>query len=356
MKGGYQIYWYSFPKADLKDLAGAVAPPMGRIRWLSFLFSPLFLKRAIRKIRPDLIHTFYGNQQLDTLVLSRFRPLVLTLMGGEILPDQSFNGWRRWPIKKMLDSADLITSKSLFMDETLKRIGNYAHKIRRVTWGVDVHKFCSGIDASFLRKRWDIHPDDLVFFCPRICHPFYNKHLIIQAFANYIHRSGTRIKAKLIIAELFADEGYCKRLRDLAAELGLVEQVRFVGTIPHQEMPAYLNLSDIMIAIPPSDGMPQSLYEAMACGTYPILGNLESYRELIQDGVNGKLVEVGDVGALGEAMCWAAAHPEHRKTAAIMNRQRILEVAGKEGQDRIVLSIYEELLKKYGMYGYPDNE
>jgi hypothetical protein len=104
-----------------------------------------------------------------------------------------------------------------------------------------------------------------------------------------------------------------------------------------------------------SDGMPQLLYEAMACGSYPILGNLDSYRELIQDGVNGRLVEVGDVEVLGEAMCWVAAHPEHRKTAAIMNRQWIVEVADKEGQDRIVLSIYEELLKKYAKYGYPDN-
>jgi glycosyltransferase involved in cell wall biosynthesis len=105
-----------------------------------------------------------------------------------------------------------------------------------------------------------------------------------------------------------------------------------------------------MVAIPQSDGMPQSLYEAMACGTYPILGNLETYRELIQDGVNGRFVKVGDVEALGEAMHWAAEHSEQRKTAAIINRQRIFEVADKDAQDRIVLSIYEELLKKYAKY------
>jgi glycosyltransferase involved in cell wall biosynthesis len=255
----------------------------------------------------------------------------------------------------MLDSADVITSKSLFLDAALNQIGNYDHKIRRVTWGVDTKKFHPGEDVGLLRQRWDIHPDDIIFFCPRICHPFYNQHLIIQAFANYIHRSGPKPKATLIIPEFLAEESYVKRLRTLTKELELLEHVCFVGTIPHQEMPTYFNLSDIMIAIPPSDGMPQSLYEAMASGTYPVLGNLESYRELIQDGVNGRLVEVGDVEALGEAMSWTAAHPEQRKTSAIINRQRILEVADKDGQDRIVLSIYEGLLKKYVKQGHADN-
>jgi glycosyltransferase involved in cell wall biosynthesis len=355
IKGGHQIYWYSFPKADLKDLAGAVTPPMGRIRWLSFLFSPLFLKRAIRKIRPDLIHVFYAYQELNTLVIYRFKPLVVTVMGGDILPDQSFNGRRRRPVKKMLDSADVITSKSLFLDLALNQIGNYAHKIRRVTWGVDTKRFHTGVDVGFLRQRWNIQKDELVFFCPRLCQPIYNKHLNIQAFADYLEQARPRTKGKLIVAELFADEAYSRQLRGLVAKLGLTEQVCFVGAIPHQEMPAYFNLADIMVATPLSDGMPQSLYEAMACGTYPILGNLESYRELIQDGVNGRLVRVGDVEALGEAMCWAAAHQEQRRTAAIINRQRILEVADKDGQDWIVLSIYEELLKKYENYDHPDN-
>jgi glycosyltransferase involved in cell wall biosynthesis len=111
-------------------------------------------------------------------------------------------------------------------------------------------------------------------------------------------------------------------------------------------MPFYLNLADIMVSIPPSDGMPQSLYEAMACGTYPILGNLAQYQEMVQDGINGRLVKIGDVGALAEAMGWAADHPEKRKVAATYNRKRILQVADKEVQEERVNAIYEELLRR----------
>jgi len=346
LKGGHQIYWYSFPKADLKDLAGAVTPPMGRIRWLSFLFSPLFLRRAIRKIRPDLVHVFYAYQQLDNLVLSRFRPLVLTVMGGDVLSDQSFRGRKKWLVKKILEGADIITSKSSFLDEVLDGIGDYARKIRRVTWGVDIHRFSPGKEVHFLREQWDLEPDDLVFFSPRSCRPFYNQDLIIKAFASYQSLHGEKKKAKLLIAELFSKEAYVKQLKGLVTEMGLQGKVRFVGAIPHQEMPVYFNLADIMVAAPPSDGMPQSLNEAMACGTYPILGDLRQYREMVEDGVNGRLVKMGDVKALSEAMSWAADHPEHRKGAAIINRKRILQVADKEVQEKRVNAIYEELLRR----------
>ena len=89
-----------------------------------------------------------------------------------------------------------------------------------------------------------------------------------------------------------------------------------------------------------SDGMPQSFYEAMACETYPILWDLPQYHELDQDGVNGRLVAVGDVFAPSEPMSWAADYEVHRKKAAITNRQRIFEIADKDAQDRILLSIY----------------
>jgi glycosyltransferase involved in cell wall biosynthesis len=268
-------------------------------------------------------------------------------MGGDVLSDQSFYGKKKWLTKKILEKADIITSKSNFLDKVLQNIGDYFHKIRRVTWGVDTKQFYPEMDVRFLRERWKIEADDLVFLSPRNCQPFYNQNLIIKAFSEYPSLHGTKKKAKLLIAEHFSDESYVKRLRALSMELGLQDKVYFVGPIPHQEMPAYFNLADVMVAVPSSDGMPQSLYEAMACGTFPILGDLPQYQEMIQDGKNGKLVKIGDVSALSEAMGWVSDHPEHRKVVAVFNRKRIMEIADKEVQDLIMISIYEELFQRY---------
>ena len=346
LKGGHQIYWYSFPKSGLKSLPAVASHSVRRVQWLSFLFSPFFLKRALGRIRPDLIHVFYAYQKLDNLVLSQFRPLILTIMGGDVLSDQSFCGRKKWLIKKMLDGADIITSKSDFLDEVLHGIGDYGHKIRRVTWGVDTQQFSPGKGVGLLRERLNIEADTLIFFSPRICRPFYNQHQIMEAFAIYRSSPGPKKRSKLLIAQFLQEENYVRGLRERATELGLQEHVQFVGPIPHQEMPLYLNLADIMVSIPPSDGMPQSLYEAMACGTYPILGNLPQYQEMVEDGVNGRLVKIGNVESLSEAMAWAADHPDHRKAMASYNRKRILEVADKEVQEKKVNSIYQELLGK----------
>jgi glycosyltransferase involved in cell wall biosynthesis len=346
LKGGHQIYRYSFPKCSLESLQAIASPSTSRLQWLSFFFSPFFLKQAFGRIQPDLIHVFYAYQRLDSLILSRFRPLIVTIMGGDVLSDQSFCGRKKWLIKKVLDGADIITSKSDFLDEVLHGIGDYGHKIRRVTWGVDTQQFSPGKGIGLLRERLNIEADTLIFFSPRICRPFYNQQRIMEAFAVYRSSSGPKKKSKLLIAQFLQEENYVRRLRERATELGLQEDVQFLGPIPHQEMPLYFNLADIMVSIPPSDGMPQSLYEAMACGTYPILGNLPQYQEMIEDGVNGRLVKIGDVGSLSEAMAWAADHPDHRKAMAAYNRKRILEVADKEVQEKKVNSIYEELLGK----------
>jgi len=343
--GGHDIYWYSISKADLQGIAGAMALPRVPTLFIPLL-SPLYLSRAIGRVQPDLIHVHCASQNWNNLILVRFKPLVVTVMGGDILPDMSYRGIRSvWLTQKLLDHADVITSKSSFLDDALNRIGNYAHKIRRVTWGVDTHQFKPGLDVNHLREQWGIQPDDFVLFCPRICQPFYNKHLVIQAFAKYIRE--TESQAKLLIAELFADGVYRRQLGELVKELNLTRYVRFVGSIPHREMPAYFNLAHVMISVPPSDGMPQSLYEAMACGSYPILGKLPQYQELIQDGVNGWLISVGSVSALAEAMKWTAANWEHLQEAARINREHIVKIADKAIQDRLVTAIYDELLEKY---------
>jgi glycosyltransferase involved in cell wall biosynthesis len=347
LKKGYQIFWYSFPKADLEGLADAIAPPWGQLRWFSFLFSPWFLKSAVKRVQPDLIHIFYAYHQLDNLVLQRFKPLVLTIMGGDILSDQGFHGKKKWLTRKLLRKADIITSKSNHLDRVLQEIGVGAHKIRRVTWGVDTKRFYQGMDVRFLREQWKIEPDEFIFFSPRNCLPLYQQDLIIKAFSEYQHLNGGRKKEKLLIAGNLSNGPYLRKLRSLVANLRLEDKVLFIGSIPHQEMPAYYNLADVMVAVPLSDGMPQSLYEAMACGTFPVLGDLPQYQEIIQDGKNGRLVRIGDISGLSAAMSWASAHSELRKVSAAFNRKRIMEVADKETQDLIMVSIYEELFEKY---------
>jgi len=65
-----------------------------------------------------------------------------------------------------------------------------------------------------------------------------------------------------------------KALRDLADSLDLEERVRFLGEIPHAEIPKYLKVSDIFIRPSRSEGMGNSFIEAMAAGI-PVIATQE---------------------------------------------------------------------------------
>lgn len=346
--GGYTVYWYSLPRYPIAGIDGYDGPPAFRSRLAQHLLSPFYLMRALTRFKPDLIHVHWGLQRLLNPLLIRFHPLVVTVMGGEILPDQVYRGINRFFVNQLLNAADVITSKSAFMDEALNKIGPYVTKIRRITWGVDVERFRPGLDVHHLRQQWNLRPEDFVFFCARNLQPLYNKHLVIQAFADCLARTERRIK--LLISELQAEPAYHRQLQQLVHQLGLEEHIRFVGAIPHQEMPSYYNLANAVVSVPYSDGMPQSLYEAMACGAYHILGDLPQYYELIEHKQMGYLA-LHNREALAAAMLWSLSHPEQLAAAVLLGRAKIMEVANKTEQAKCMNNIYAELLQAYQKVG-----
>jgi glycosyltransferase involved in cell wall biosynthesis len=82
----------------------------------------------------------------------------------------------------------------------------------------------------------------------------------------------------------------------------------------------------------------------MACGTFPILGRLPQYDELIQDRINGILVDLDDTSHLADSMKAVLEDDELRRKASDINRRIIEEVADKKRETRKVLDLYEELI------------
>lgn len=69
------------------------------------------------------------------------------------------------------------------------------------------------------------------------------------------------------------------------------------------EIDKYLNICDVLVACSLREGLPVNLMEAMLCGKHIIASNNRGHRELIQDGVNGRLVEANDIDAFAECIC-----------------------------------------------------
>jgi glycosyltransferase involved in cell wall biosynthesis len=342
---GHQIFWVSTPGVKLPGVTAYGPSRAGRLE--SMVLETIYLARAISQVRPELIHVHYARQGLRTPLLLRQKPLIVSTMGGDILPEQGYRGVHRPLVRALLDRADIITTKSDFMDTALSNIGDYQARLRRVTWGIDLDRFRPDRDTTYLRRRWHIPENDLVFFDSRGAKPLYNKHIILAAFARYL--LGHNPPATLLISEQNADATYLAQLKQQVHNLHIAGRVRFAGTIPYQEMPDYFNLATAVISIPSSDGLPQTIYETMACGTLMIMSNLPQYIGVVIEGITARLVPYDNSEAVAEAMAWTANHPERNLETIRTGRAFVEKWADRRFQTDFVNQIYSDLLARYGL-------
>jgi glycosyltransferase involved in cell wall biosynthesis len=109
-------------------------------------------------------------------------------------------------------------------------------------------------------------------------------------------------------------------------------------------MAGALRSSAITLSITEHDGTPNSLLEAMACGSFPIVGDLESVREWVLDQENGLLVSPSDPEQLAEAILLAIGNEALRRSAAVANQRIIDERADWTRVMERVQSFYARVL------------
>jgi glycosyltransferase involved in cell wall biosynthesis len=87
--------------------------------------------------------------------------------------------------------------------------------------------------------------------------------------------------------------------------------------------------SQLYVSPSSHDGTPNSLLEAMACGCFPVVGDIESLREWITQGVNGLLVNPTSPQALAGGICRALDAVDLRQRAASYNLSLIEDRAAQ---------------------------
>lgn len=108
---------------------------------------------------------------------------------------------------------------------------------------------------------------------------------------------------------------------------GLGEAVELLPMQSRAQMGELFRRSQVVASISEHDGTPNTLLEAMACGCFPVAGDIESLREWLRDGENGLLVDPGSIQELAEAMLKGLRDSGLRETAATANEALVAERA-----------------------------
>ena len=303
--------------------------------------------REVRDFRPDLLHVHYAGGRLGTMAtLSGVRPMVVTVMGGDVQPEQHLGGYPRLERRatlRLLRQADLLLSKSEALRAEIARYGDFADRTEVVRWGIDVRRFERDPRAGLeLRERLGLPGGARVVLSPRLLRPLYNVHLLVEALPAVRARVPGVL---LLLAGHRADEAYRARLERRVDELGLGAQVRFLGRIEYADMPALYSASDAVVSIPFSDGLPQTLFEALASRTPAVIGRLQAYAEVVQDGREALFTEL-EPAAVADALVRVLTDPELARRLAEAGLARVREVASLERDAERVEGLYRRLLAR----------
>ena len=148
------------------------------------------------------------------------------------------------------------------------------------------------------------------FFIPfRARSPRQPANIILVARINYAKnvQQAVRAVAKVrsrgldCVFTIVGDGPYLHRIKELAAKLGISDIMRFPGRVnSRQELLNYYRQAHIGILTSLSEGLPSSIIESMAASLPVVCTNLPCMREIVNQGRNGFLVEIGDVDSCAE--------------------------------------------------------
>ena len=188
----------------------------------------------LRGWRPDLLHLHYAGGKLGTMAaLSGIHPLVVTVMGGDVLPEQHPGGlsWlERRATRRILEQSDMLLVKSESLRSALEAWGGFAGKARVVRWGVDPARFRRDpAAATAMRTRLALSPRDRVILSPRPLAPLYNVDLAVEAMPRVLESAPD---ALLLVTEYNAEPSYRESLGRRAAALRLGDPCASWGRSP----------------------------------------------------------------------------------------------------------------------------
>ena len=98
-------------------------------------------------------------------------------------------------------------------------------------------------------------------------------------------------EARLVV---IGDGKQRRSLQDLARSLGIGNRVSWLGRLPQDEVADRMRRADCLCLPSRSEGMPNVVLEALACGTPVVATAVGEVPHIVQNGVNGYVVPTGD--------------------------------------------------------------
>lgn len=281
----------------------------------------------------DIVHFQWPPSYLayGSLVRSCGKPVVLSLRGRltNIVPHLPGREAYRSSLQEQLPKCDAFHCVSADVRDRAIPLGLVPERAHVIRPAIDVRRFV---------------PDQ----------PPIADHLRIAMVGGLIWRKG--YEYALAALGRLRDAGYCfhltiagegpdrERIEWTASDLGLAENLTLLGAVDHERIVELLQASDVFLHTSLSEGIANSVLEAMGCAVPVVVWNSGGMSEAITDGVEGRLVDSRDLDATWRGLAAVVDDPASTRFMANAGRRRVEAEFDLDARAAQFRAVYESAL------------
>lgn len=305
-----------------------IGSSVNRLRNLIYWVEPLLLYRytntirvLLKNIAPDFVHAMripFEGIFAASAVPPRI-PLVISIWGNDLTLFASANPFVARQTKHTLERANALHTDCRRDAELAEQWGYQSCKPTVVLPGA------GGIKTDLFYIDGNVIDIGIAKEIPVVINP--------RGFRDYV-RNDTFFRAIPLVLQKHPKVLFvCSSMKGnpiaekWISQLGIAQNIRLLPPIPHARMAEVFRLAQVTVSPSVHDGTPNSLLEAMACGCFPVAGDITSVREWIDDGVNGLLCDPSNPEDLAASIIRALEDEKLRKSARGLNIKLVSERA-----------------------------
>ncbi len=273
-----------------------VIPKIGRILtgWFYYFAIRQLARRIQKEFNFDVILATWAYPDCyaaSLLAKELNKPLVCKVHGSDI--NVGFESlWRQKFITKAFEQAKGIVSVSRPLKNKMTRVGISEAKIIIIPNGIDKTLF-KHLDKNVCRQKLSLDNNKkFILFIGNLV-PVKGLTFLIEAMKTL----STDIHLNIV------GEGELKEeLVQQVNTLGLAERVKFVGKVKHEEIPTWMNASDVFCLPSLNEGCPNVIVEAIGCNSSIVATKVGAIPELLASYSKSILVNPKDTQDLARGL------------------------------------------------------